>query len=117
MCIRDRFLVDAAFLDARLVRQVAVLHADDEDVAELEALRRVHRHQPHLVAGIALVGMRQQRERGGQFAGAGGSRAVEPVGQFVQVAAACLELRLVLAQRAQRGEQAGACLLYTSRCV
>ena len=52
------FLVQAAFLDAGLVRQVAVLAADDEDEAELQALGRVQAHQPHLVAGLAAVGVR-----------------------------------------------------------
>ena len=90
------------------MRQDAVLDADDEHVAELQALGRVQAHQPHLVAGVALVGVRQQRERGGEFAGAGRARAVEPVGEFVEVAAPALEGRLVLALRAQHRQQAAA---------
>src|SRR3546814_9982025 len=65
-------------LDAGLVRQGAVLDADDEHVAELQALGRMQAHQPHLVAGVALVGMRQQRQRGGEVARAGVAAAVEP---------------------------------------
>src|SRR5690349_858110 len=64
-------LVQPALLDAGLVRQVAVVHADDEHVAELQALGRVQAHQPHLVAGIALVRVRQQRQRRGEVAGSG----------------------------------------------
>src|SRR5690606_7351450 len=88
-------LVEAALLEAGLVRQVAVLQADDEHEAELQALGRVQAHQPHLVAGIALVRVREQGEGRGEFARAGVAPAVEPVREFVQVAPARLELRLV----------------------
>src|SRR5690606_19581584 len=101
-------LVDAAFLDAGLVRQRAVLDADDEDVAELQALRRVQAHQPHLVAGLALVRVREQRELGREFAGTRSLAAVEPLGQLLQVLAAALERGLVAALGADRLQQPGA---------
>ena len=40
--------LEPAFVDAGLVRQVAVLAADDEDAAELQALGRMQAHQAHL---------------------------------------------------------------------
>ena len=98
------FLVEAAFLQRHLVRQRAVLAADDEDVAELQPLGAVHRHQPHLVAGVALVGVREQCELRGEFAGARALAAVEPAGEFLEVFLAALEAGLVLALRADRRE-------------
>src|SRR5690606_21543356 len=77
-------LVQAPFVEAGLVRQRAVLHADDEHVAELQPLGRVQAHQPHLVAGVVLVGVAEQSERGGKLARPGAAAGpVEPVGQFV----------------------------------
>src|SRR5690606_23816483 len=89
------FLVQATLLDAGLVRQVAVLDADDEHVVELQALGRVQAHQPDLVAGVALVGVREQRQCGGEVARTGIAPAVEPVCELVEVAPARLELGLV----------------------
>src|SRR3546814_17097624 len=74
-------------------RQCAVFHADDEHVAELPPLGAVQAHQPHLVAGVVLVGVGEQGERCGQFGRTGSAPAVsagllEPVAHLVQVAAA-----------------------------
>ncbi len=103
------FLGQVAFFHADLVRQGAVLAADDEDIAELQALGRVQAHQPHLVAAVVLVVARQQRQLRGQIADIAAARpAVEPVGQFVQVGAPPFEAGLILALRAQVGQQAGA---------
>src|SRR3546814_11944918 len=57
-------LVQAALVEAGLVRQGAVLDADDEHVAELQPLGRVQAHQPPLVAGPVLVGVGEQGELG-----------------------------------------------------
>src|SRR5690606_20299976 len=48
-------LVQAALVNAGLVRQRALGHADHEHAAELQALGRVHAHQPHLVAALVAV--------------------------------------------------------------
>ena len=90
------------------MRQGAVLAADDEHAAELQALGRVQAHQPHLVAAVVLVVARQQGQLRGQVAGAGAARAAfEPFGQLVQVGLAALERGFVPALAAQVGQQAG----------
>ena len=91
-----------AFIDAGLVRQVAVLAADDEHAAELQALGRMQAHQPHLVARLAAVGVRQQGQLRGQFAGPGRpALGFEPLREFVEVLLAAQEQRLVLALRSR----------------
>jgi hypothetical protein len=89
----------AAFFHRLFVRQVAVLAADDEDDAELQALGRVQAHQPHLVAGLAAIGVAEQRQLRRQFARAAAARGFEPAGQLVEVFLAAQEGGVVLALR------------------
>ena len=102
------FFLKPAFLDAGFVRQVAVLAADNEDRAELQALGRVQAHQAHGVAGLAAVGVRQQGQLRGQLTRAAAAGAFEPRGQFVQVGLAAQEAGLVLALAAHHAQQAAA---------
>ncbi|KAG1088998.1 hypothetical protein G6F40_013386 [Rhizopus arrhizus] len=64
--------LQVALVQADLVRQHAVLAADDEHVREFQALGSMHGHHPHLVAALVLVAARQQRQLSGQGGGGGG---------------------------------------------
>src|SRR3546814_18334668 len=56
-------LVQAALVEAGLVRPGAVLAPDDEHVAALQPLARVQAHQPTLIARLVLVTVGGQGER------------------------------------------------------
>ena len=67
-------LLDAALVDRARVREHAVLHADDEDDRELEALGVVQRHQRHEALVVARCCPRRRAAR----SAAGTPRASRP---------------------------------------
>jgi hypothetical protein len=64
----------------------------------------VQAHQPHLVAGLAAVGVAEQRQLRRQLARAAAARGFEPVGEFVEVFLAAQEAGVVLARGADCGQ-------------
>ena len=98
------FLVEPSFLHAALVRQRAVLEADQVHEAELEALRAVQGHQAHGVARIVAVGVAEQRELRRELADAVrrlAHRRLQPRHELADVFHAPLEQRLVRRFRLQ----------------
>ncbi|MNV74308.1 hypothetical protein D3C71_1675160 [compost metagenome] len=89
------------------MRQHAVFATHDEHVRELQALGRMQRHHPHLVAAVVLVVARYQRQLRGHVGGAGATRAaLEPRRQLFDVVGAALVTGGVLGLVAHLRQQA-----------
>src|SRR3990172_9477421 len=57
-------LLDVTLGEARVMRQQALLHAENEDMPELEALCRLQRHERDVVTGVVLAVFLEHADEG-----------------------------------------------------